>query len=242
MVRRLRPLLPALVLLTLLSVPGRAAALPLQSLPEVVDPPFFFERPLPLSGPVSPEWFSDAVFLGDSRSRALLDAHLFQPGLDLAQIGLNVRSARTGNDFFVNGRRLSLSDALAGGGYTKIYLSLGFSEASWLNEEEFYREYAGLIDDLRRVLPQARIYVQTILPVTVSRAVSRSPDNQLLARRNDLLFRLARDKQVYLVDTASAFSTGGGALIPDQSTDGFHLTESGNALWCFYLRTHAAGI
>lgn len=237
--RALRSCAMGLLLLLLLSLPGQAAQEPsLRTLPQVVDPPFLFEQPLPASRPVSADWFSDAVFIGDARSQELTAAGLFQPGLSLAQIGLNLRDIRSGSVFTLNGQRATLEQMLEGTGYRKVYLMLGFNEASWMSEEDFYGEYAALIDDLRRLLPSAQIYLQTLIPVTVSQAAARTPGNALLAARNGLLLRLAREKQVYLTAVGDFFSEPNGALSPGLSSDGFHLTAEGNARWFQYLRTH----
>lgn len=238
----MRPLAMGLFLFLLLSLPGQAAQAPaLRTLPQVVDPPFVYEGPLPASRPVSASWFSDALFIGDVRSEELTAAGLFQPGLSLSQMGLNIRDVRSGSVFSLNGQRATLAQALEGSGCQKVYLMLGFNEASWMNEQDFYREYSALIDDLRRLLPAAQIYVQTLIPVTVSRAAARTPDNALLAERNSLLSRLARDKQVYLVAVGAGLAELNGALSPSLSSDGLHLTAQGNAQWFQYLRTHTMG-
>lgn len=213
-----------------------------ETLPEVVAAPFVFDRPLPASPAVGAGWFSGAVFIGDVRLQELTGAGLFQPGLSLAQGGLNLRDLRWGTPFSRDGGRASLAQMLEGCPYRRVYLLLGFNEASWMGEEEFYGEYSGLIDDLRRLLPGAEVYVQTLIPVTVSRSAARAPDNGLLARCSALLVRLAREKRVYLVDVGGYFTGSGGTLTPSLSTDGLHLTAEGNAQWFQYLRTHTMGI
>lgn len=228
-----------LALALLLSPPGYAlSSSRRQLLPQVVDPPFVFERPLPSSRPVAAGWFSDAVFIGDARLEALASSGLFQPGLALAQMGLNVRDVRSSPVFPLGNSRATLQQMLEGSGFRKVYLMLGFNEAVWMSGEEFYTEYAALIDDLRLLLPGVQIYVQTLIPVTVSRAVASTTDNALLAQRSALLSRLARDKQVYLVSVGEHFTEANGALSPDLSSDGLHLTAEANAQWFQYLRTH----
>ena len=228
-----------LALLLLLTLPGLAADRVRNSLPEVVPAPFVYDRPLPLSLS-EPSWFSDALFLGDSRMTGLQSCGAIEAGLWLSQVGLNVRAART-ETFDLEGQSLPLSQALEGKSFSKIYLCLGVNEAAWMPEDDFYAEYAGLIDDLRILLPKAQIYVQTIIPVTMSRAAARAPDNELLARRNTLLARLCRDKQVFLVDVAGVFTGANGALKQPLSSDGLHLNDAGNQLLSQYLSTHIFG-
>ena len=230
----------ALVLALLLALPGLAAGRSSRgSLPDVVPAPFVYDRPLPETLPEA-GWFSDALFIGDSRTTGLQEGGQLEVGLWLSQVGLNVRSART-DPFLVDGRRVALADLLKEKAFGKIYLCLGVNEAAWMGEAEFIREYAGFIDDLRRLVPGAQIYVQTIIPVTMSRAAARAPDNELLRRRNDLLAQLCRDKQVFLVDVAQAFTGANGALNQSLSSDGLHLNSSGNRLFGQYLTTHIFG-
>lgn len=233
---RVLPLALALTLaLTTLTSAAPASA---GHLPEVIPAPAVFDRPL-AAGPAVPlRWFDDAVFIGDSRAQGLRDYLGDAHGLWLTQMGLNVRTARTSSAFSVDGRQLSVAQALEGRRWGKIYLTLGVNEAAWMEEDTFYQEYAGLIDDLRRLQPHVPIYLQTILPVTLSRAAARAPDNDLLAHRSQLLIRLAREKRVYLIDTASALTGPSGALPSEYSADGLHLSDSGNRAWLSYLRTH----
>lgn len=238
--RRLFP--PALALVSLLTLSGQGAALPAKRvLPLVVDPPAVFDAPLPASRPVSAGWFSDAAFIGDSRTEELLSSGLFSAGLGLTQTGLNVRDLRSGAPFLLGADRATLRQMLEGSGCGKIYLMLGFNEASWMSGEDFYEDCSLLIDDLRSILPQAQIYLQTLLPVTVSRSASRVPDNALLSRQNAVLARLAQNKRVYLVPVGDYFTEANGALSPGLSADGLHLTAQGNALWFQFLRTHTMG-
>ncbi len=230
-----------LALLTLLSPPGRALSGGRTRLPEVVDAPLLFGAPVPVSDPVDPDWFSDAVFLGDSRLEGLALYSELKVGLRLTASGLNVRTARTGSGFTVDGRTVTLSQALSGGSWGKVYLMLGVNEAAWMDEGTFYREYAGLIDDVRAQLPQAKLYLQTLIPVTSYRSAAQAPGNTLLARRSALLTQLAEEKQVYLVDVAAAFAGSDGALPDGLSTDGLHLTSAAHAIWLEYLQTHTVG-
>lgn len=239
MKRRLFCAASALALTLLCALPSQAATSQpkASALPEVVDAPLLFEAPVPAAPAVEEDWFSDAVFLGDPRLRALADG-AEAPGLVLSFSDINVQTARTKNSY--TDGNLTLAQALEGGEWTKAYVMLGLNEAAWMDEATFYSEYAALIDDLRALLPQAKVYIQTLIPVTAFRSVAQNPSNTLLARRNYLLAQLAREKQVYLVDTAAPFTQPGG-LASELSTDGLYLTQEGCYTWLSYLRTHTVG-
>lgn len=239
MKRRLFCILSALSLLLLCAFPSQATA-PREThstLPEVVDAPLLFQAPVPAAPAVTEDWFADAVFLGDPRLLAMAAGAKAQ-GLVLSFSDINVQNARTKNGYTDASR--TLSQVLGGGEWGKIYIMLGLNEAAWMDEATFTREYGGLIDDLRAILPQAKIYIQTLIPVTSFRSVAQSPSNTLLARRNYLLALLVQEKQVYLVDAAAPFTQPGG-LDPALSEDGLYLTEEGCERWLSYLRTHTVG-
>lgn len=237
----MKRLLSAILCAALIGVcilPGRAAGSPPGSgaLPEIVDAPLLYEGPVPAAPAVDAAWFEDALFLGDARLLAMTTATGVGTALSFSDI--NVQNARTKNGYTEAG--LTLSQALKDSSCGKIYLMLGLNEASWMDEDTFYREYAGLIDDLRALVPQARVYIQSLIPVTAYRSAAQSPGNALLARRNYLLAQLAREKQVCLVDTAAPFTQPGG-LSAELSTDGLFLTEQGYGIWLSCLRTHTVG-
>lgn len=239
MKRRLFCTLSALSLLLLCALPSQATAPQpkASALPEVVDAPLLFEAPVPAAPAVEEDWFADAVFLGDPRLLEMVAGARAQ-GLVLSFSDINVQNARTKNGYTEANR--TLSQVLEGGEWSKVYVMLGLNEAAWMDEATFSSEYAGLIDDLRALLPQAKIYIQTLIPVTSFRSVAQSPSNTLLARRNYLLAQLAQEKQVCLVDTAAPFTQPGG-LDPALSDDGLYLTEEGCYRWLCYLRTHTVG-
>lgn len=230
----------ALSLLLAGSLSSRAAqpAPKTQTMPEVVDAPLLYESPVPAATAVDVDWFSDAVFIGDSRLLAMANATCVPVREVLSNSRINVQSVRQKSE--LTEQNLSLSQALSGISFSNIYLMLGLNEASWMDESTFYQEYGKLIDDLCVLAPQARIYIQTIPPVTAYRSAAQSPSNALLARRNFLLSKLAKEKQVCLVDTAAPFTQPGGLPV-ELSTDGLYLTNAGYTLWLNYLRTHTVG-
>lgn len=231
-----------LLALALLSAASGAAAPAQATLPEVVPAPMVFEGPLPASPAVDPDWFNGAVFLGGVRAQGLQESGLLPAARFLTPEGLNLRSARSEAVFPVDGGRVTLAQALENTGYTRVYLLFGVNEAAWMDENDFYMEYAGLIDDVRALLPGAQVYLLSLLPVTTIRSAARSPDNGLLARRNELVSRLAQEKRVCLIDPASSLTAASGALDRAYSeSDGLQLNSQGNELLAECLRTHTAG-
>ena len=126
-----------------------------------------YGTPVPESEAVGPEWFSDAVFIGNS----LEQGFMLWSGLKTADIFAvqSISVANIGTDHVINaggGTYLTILDAMARKNYQKVFIMLGINELSWASKETFYEEYARVIDRIRELEPDAELYLQSITPVT----------------------------------------------------------------------------
>lgn len=193
--------------------------------------------------PVNDAYFSDALFIGDSRTVGL---YLYS-GLKstyYAQQGLNVSSVQK-NAFIANGdQKLTLSEALdANSHFTKVYLSFGINEIGWSTTQAFIDSYAALVDLVQTKLPDAYIYVQEILPMTKATAENDRyrpmGGNEKVAEYNDRLYTLCEEKGLYYIALTEIFADENGDLIAADSFDGIHLGVASSKEWVAYLKTHA---
>lgn len=200
-----------------------------------------YSVPVPQGEAVDNNWFSDAAFLGDSLTDGLLLYSDIRGAANLSYKGLTVQSVRTDKVIRLDGQKYTPLEALGQKTYGKVYILLGINELGWYNDQRFYDCYAQLIDLVRAAQPGARIYLQTLLPVTAEKSESHEwLKNEKIAVYNDLIAQLAAEKEVYLVDAHAALADENGVLPAEESTDGVHLTKSGYQRWADYLRTHTA--
>lgn len=198
-----------------------------------------YSSPVPRSAPVDDSYFSDAVFMGDSRTEGFA---LFS-GLDtmttFASRGLNVSTVYTDATINLNGTAVTAMDALRSTPFSKLYIMFGLNEASWPYSEVFIEEYGNIIDEAKTLNPNAAIYIQSILPVTKSSSDSSESFNKTkIDNLNRMLLQLAADKQVYYIDCEKAVADSEGYLPEDSSTDGIHFGVPECEAWLEYLRTH----
>lgn len=211
--------------------------------PEEYDPSYDFGAPVPRSGAVDDDWFSNAAFLGDSLTEGLL----LYSGLNgtgsacLAYRGLTVKTASTMQVLAGEDGKRTVMEALASRSYDRVYLLYGVNELGWANDELYFSLYATLIDQVRALQPDAELYLQTLLPVTAEKELEDPyRSNEHIRALNRGLQALAAEKQVYLLDVHSAFAGADGALDEEGSTDGVHLTRSYYHIWLDYLTCHRA--
>lgn len=181
--------------------------------------------------------FSDAVFIGDSRT----EGFVLQTGIQTTAYvhkGLTVASAYTAKVIRQDGEDLSVMEALARTRYNRVYLMFGINETGWISNDIFISDYKQIIDDIKAQNPSAQIYIQSVLPV--SEAVSDSGGyvrNDKIAEYNKRLEQLATDEGVTFVNVAEAVSTDG-VLPDDAATDGIHLDKEYCEKWLSYLEAH----
>lgn len=203
------------------------------------DGSYDYSSPVPQSAPVDDSYFSDAVFMGDSRTEGFA---LFS-GLDTmttyASRGLNVSTVFTDATIDLNGTMVTAIDALRNTSFSKLYIMFGLNEASWPYSEVFIDEYGDIIDEARAINPNAIIYIQSILPVTKSCSDSSESFNKTkIDSLNAMLQQLAAEKQVYYIDCEKALADSEGYLPEEASTDGIHFGVPECEAWLEYLKTH----
>ena len=224
-------------------VPGETAA-PEETLPPVSEPgpeSYDYSQPVPQSEEVPEDYFSDAAFIGDSRTDGLLLYSGIKGATGLSYKGLMVSELEDKRvKFTVSGVTDTVMGALEKDTYGKVYMMLGVNELGWYNDQKFYETYTQEVQRVKELQPGAVIYLQSILPVTQEKSDSHAYfTNENIVRYNGLIAQVAEEQQVFYLDVASALMEEGGALPAESSTDGIHLKRDGYKTWYQYLRNHA---
>ena len=211
---------------------------------QTLEPSFTLWSPetdfVPEGEEVSDDFFSDALFIGNSR----MQGFVLYSGLSLhayTGVGLTVATAYTDPLFGSGEDKKTLVDALSETPYQKYYLMFGLNEIGWTSYRTFTDDYGGIIDRILAVNPQAKIYLFSILPLTAKRSSESDwQNNENVNLFNQLIWKLALDKGVYYLDAAASVAGADGCLPEEGTSDGVHL----NKAWCqkllSYVKTHTA--
>ena len=202
--------------------------------------PYNFSQPVPESSAVENDYFSDAAFVGDSRSEGFY-LYGVKRGKNLSSSGLSVFNLPQKKSFSYNGTSCTALDVLSANEYAKIYLGFGINELGYINADAFYRSYCDTIDAVRACQPRAVVYAQTIAPVNEGRVAATGGaghlNNDRVRLYNDLIRKAAAEKQIPLLDIYSALAVDG-SLPADASRDGVHLTGDYCRKQLEYLKKH----
>ena len=192
------------------------------------------------SGPVEDGYFTDIVFLGDSRTEGF---HLYsglQEGEYLYAVGATVESVFTKPTQETAAGKVPMLDALAELECGKVYIMLGANELGWPRSEAFHDQYGKVIDRIREDHPDAEVVIQSILPVSaVQESKGSYVNNGRIQTYNAILEELALEKECPYLNVSEAVTGEDGCLRPELTTDGIHLNTAGCKEWLNYLKTHA---
>ena len=208
--------------------------------PEVL---YDFSQPAPERAAVDNSYFDDAAFIGDSRTDGFMIYSGVGTGKNLTSNGLSIFKLAEKKALTIDGKKYTLLEALALEEYQKVYLSLGVNELGYYDDNGFFASYCTAIDEIRRLQPNAVIYIQGLIPLNEGQIEEHNGNrynltNDHLRVFNDLRRQAAEEKQVVFLDLYSEFVNENNELPEEASRDGVHLSKEYCQRWLAYLKTH----
>lgn len=182
--------------------------------------------------------FDDAVFIGNSRTVGL-GMNCGKPMATFyASTGLNVETISKSETITLdNGKKGTVYDALKQKKFKRVFIMFGINEMSWPYWDGFESRYETVIDKVKELQPEARIYVQSVLPVNSLALNNNSVFTPAKVDEINTYVKKAADAKgaVYL-DVNSAIRLDDGSLPMDAApTDGIHLVKKYCLVWLKYL-------
>lgn len=208
--------------------------------PEPEIPAYDYSLPVAESQQVTLSYFDDAVFIGTSRTQGLIMYNALSNCISYATKGLSLANIYTTEVTSRDGLSYPMMEALKYTECSKIYIMLGMNDMGWPEDSIFGEKYGELLDKIKEVQPEATIYVQSVLPLTLAKEQSH-PSDFNMARVNNFnaqLRALCGEKQVYYLDVAACMTGPDGYLPDEAANDGVHLTPAYCEKWLAYLQNH----
>ena len=180
------------------------------------------------------EYFSDVLFLGDSRTVGFALYARIPNATYFARTSMNVSNVFKENPSETSDTKSykDLSDLLTKKKFGKIYILLGINEIgysySWI-----VSNYSKTLEYIRIYQPDAKIIIQSNMHVTKKKsdANPNTFSNARIDELNGLLSKLADGKNIFYLGFEEIFDGPDGAMSPDYSGDGVHLYGKCYKLW-----------
>lgn len=171
------------------------------------------------------EIYSNSLFVGDSLTEGLSIYDYIDSENVIAQKGMTIYSAR------------EQINKISEKNPDKVFLLLGTNDI--LNGEsssKFAHRYGELVQEISKALPKAKVYVQSIFPVSEEVEANRPLlANSRIDDYNAALKEVSADYGFKYVDVCSKFKDANGKMIKSYSPDGIHLDYEYYKIWLNYL-------
>ena len=181
----------------------------------------------PYDGAAMKDDFSDACFIGDSRTVGLEYNSDKAKATFLASTGLNVSTAFTDTVCTLsNGNLGTVIDGIKERKFNRVFIMFGINEIGWPYPDVFVENYVELIGEVKKAQPTADIYVESVLPVALSAAEQDAVfTNANIDEFNGYVKEAAQKAGVKYLDVNPFFKDGTGNLPDDAAADGIHFTR-----------------
>ena len=198
---------------------------------------------VPVYVTVEDDYFSDAVFIGDSRTVGMYEyGGLEDISTFYASTGLTVYKLFSAEIVSLPGqkKKITVEEALQQNSFAKIYLMIGINEMGTGTVDTFTEKYKEVLQHLQELQPDAIIYIQGIMKVTTERSNQGDYiNNEGIDARNLELEKLADNQKIFYLDVNPLVCDETGGMVPDYTFDGVHLKAKYIEIWKNFLKEHA---
>lgn len=181
---------------------------------------------------------ADTLFIGDSRTVGLFNNCDKPKATFYCSIGLNIQTAFESKAIRLdNGQMGTVIEALAQGHkFRRVYIGFGTNEMGWPYYDSFIEYYGKLVNAIRASSPDAKIYCESILPVTATRDLQGDAiNNNNVKELNGYIQKFASENNCTYLTCDKAVAGDDGKLPEEASTDGIHLNITYCKYWLNYI-------
>lgn len=183
--------------------------------------------------------FENTAFIGNSRVDSFRGYGLLTEADYFTKVGLSITNVYSDT---VSGGQTAL-EGIKNAQYDRVILVFGDNECGWPYTDVFIEKYNDFIDEVAAIQPNAKIYLQSVLPISKA-ASDKNQDYMNMDNINALNFKikkLASDKGIGYFDTPPGLIDGNGFLLDVAATDGIHFGKEYCEIWIDYMKQHLEG-
>lgn len=178
---------------------------------------------------IDEEFFNDALFIGDSITEGISAYGILDGANILAVKGLTISKAEKEIETIVKKHP------------TKIYILLGSNDLLYgMDSEKFSSDYMEFIQHIKDKLPDAKIYIQSIFPVSKD-VEGKKPllSNSRIDEFNRDLRKKAEQQGVSFIDISYLLKDGSGIMNKDFTSDGIHVKYKFYSIWLDWVKKNS---
>lgn len=190
--------------------------------------------------PVDDSYFSDAVFIGDSRMQGFQNASGITQGTFFTSVGMSLATMQSEAVIPTSEGNVTVASALSGGSYGKVYIMLGTNDLGEYDWDSFKEGFISCTKRFQEIQPNAIFYICSVIYVEESKITSGSSyvTNANVDKINSILLDICESQGYHYLDLNEILSNGYGSLIEGASSDGVHVYEKYCKQMLAYMKSH----
>lgn len=172
------------------------------------------------------DYDSDIVFLGDSIIRGS-DFQKYFPNKKIVNLGCAGDTIQ---------HLIQRADSVCATSPEKIFIMGGINSLKDNNVKKIISEYYDLLDIIISKNPNAKIYVQSVLPISKEQSKNICK-RETIIEFNIELKKICSNKNIFFIDIYSLYQQDG-YINPTMSKDGVHINDEAYSLWAKELEKY----
>lgn len=184
-------------------------------------------------------YMNNCIFLGDSRTVAMVSYGFISDDNALAQIGIAHTSVAS-NTFTQNsGKQYTLQSYLETHQYPVVYVNYGVNGMYGVSEEKYESTYEKLIDKIIELAPNSQIVLMGIWPVDDYGTYEGKVKNEWIDKYNKWLYETAEKKGLHYLDVENELKGEDGQVKREYDAgDGLHYKACAYTKILEYIISH----
>lgn len=119
----------------------------------------------------------------------------------------------------------------------KVFLMAGINGLKNMGTDVFARKYSVLVDSIKKTLPEAQVYLQSILPISHIKEKDYG-ENTKIIKANRIIKNISSKKNCMYVDLHSLYIKNGEMPLYMTADDGIHIKPTSYKPWYEKIRKY----
>lgn len=184
------------------------------------------------------EYFSDALFAGDSRIGSLV---LYNKLSNADIYYIESLSLNMINITKIDGIDKTLNDVIKNSDKKNIYFFIGINEIGMNSFEKWGEKLDTFVKDIKKISEDKHIYLIQSYTVLSAYKTPKEKIKEKVSIINDKIESAAKDNHVYFLNPDDYLLGDDGFIKKEYVFDGIHFNRTGVEVFVEYIKNHVAG-
>ena len=186
-----------------------------------------------------PGYMNNCIFLGDSRTVAMVSYGFVSDENVLAKVGISHPAVMNSTFTQNSGKEYTVSQYLESHKAPVVYLAFGVNGMNGISEEKYEKTYKDMVEAIIEKAPDSEIVLMAIGPVDDYGSYKKSVQNAWINKYNEFLITLAEYEGIYYLDIDSVLKGEDGQVKPEYDAgDGLHYRACAYTVMLDYIIHH----